>query len=52
MSSYMIFLCVLGVVIFYAFLKNDNDDNDDNDDNEPTTNNIIEYNLIEKDLFK
>lgn len=49
MSSYMIFLCVLGVVIFYVFLKNNN--NDDND-NQPTTDDIIEYNLIEKDLFK
>ena len=49
MSSYMIFLCVLGVVIFYVFLKNDSDDNNDN---EPTTNDIIGYNLIEKDLFK
>jgi hypothetical protein len=49
MSSYMIFLCVLGVVIFYVFLKNDHNDNNDN---QPTTNDIIEYNLIEKDLFK
>lgn len=49
MSSYMIFLCVLGVVIFYVFLKNNNDDNNGN---QPTTDDIIEYNLIEKDLFK
>lgn len=49
MSSYMIFLCVLGVVIFYVFLKNNNDGNNDN---QPTTDDIIEYNLIEKDLFK